>query len=207
MIRRHRTLPRMVGNRIGSRGLAAFAGACRQQAPFFDDFGPFPACPRACARGALVARTGRLVGGHLGRFPQYRACCRSSVVEHSIGNGEVDSSILSGSTIHPIEIRDGGKEDPTAVGMRSARINIDIDWNRSNCRTHRSSCCKGRHRLRHQPPPLLPPPHRIRILDNTPGLPRSKSRGEDGKQALVRHQQWFHLLAQESGLTGQPPRN
>jgi hypothetical protein len=25
--------------------------------------------------------------------------CRSSVVEHSIGNGEVDSSILSGSTI------------------------------------------------------------------------------------------------------------
>lgn len=29
-------------------------------------------------------------------------CCRSSVVEHSIGNGEVDSSILSGSTSHPI---------------------------------------------------------------------------------------------------------
>jgi hypothetical protein len=28
-----------------------------------------------------------------------RARCRSSVVEHSIGNGEVDSSILSGSTI------------------------------------------------------------------------------------------------------------
>jgi hypothetical protein len=28
------------------------------------------------------------------------ACCRSSVVEHSIGNGEVDSSILSGSTSH-----------------------------------------------------------------------------------------------------------
>src|SRR3954453_5456381 len=26
-------------------------------------------------------------------------CCRSSVVEHSIGNGEVLSSILSGSTI------------------------------------------------------------------------------------------------------------
>jgi hypothetical protein len=26
------------------------------------------------------------------------------VVEHSIGNGEVDSSILSGSTTHPIEI-------------------------------------------------------------------------------------------------------
>src|SRR5579883_1855013 len=26
--------------------------------------------------------------------------CRSSVVEHSLGKGEVDSSILSGSTIH-----------------------------------------------------------------------------------------------------------
>ena len=31
-------------------------------------------------------------------------CCRSSVVEHSIGNGEVDSSILSGSTIQPADI-------------------------------------------------------------------------------------------------------
>lgn len=27
-------------------------------------------------------------------------CCRSSVVEHSLGKGEVDSSILSGSTIY-----------------------------------------------------------------------------------------------------------
>src|SRR5215475_4697469 len=27
------------------------------------------------------------------------ACCRSSVVEHSLGKGEVDSSILSGSTM------------------------------------------------------------------------------------------------------------
>src|SRR5215510_13892361 len=34
-----------------------------------------------------------------------KACCRSSVVEHSLGKGEVDSSILSGSTIHPITTR------------------------------------------------------------------------------------------------------
>ena len=40
----------------------------------------------------------------LGRFFGYRACCRSSVVEHSIGNGEVDSSILSGSTSYRLEI-------------------------------------------------------------------------------------------------------
>src|SRR6202161_1769716 len=33
------------------------------------------------------------------------ARCRSSVVEHSIGNGEVDSSILSGSTILASQIR------------------------------------------------------------------------------------------------------
>ena len=32
-------------------------------------------------------------------------CCRSSVVEHSIGNGEVDSSILSGSTIPWVKSR------------------------------------------------------------------------------------------------------
>jgi hypothetical protein len=64
-----------------------------------DHFGPFPAPARACTRGGLVARTGAPVGVLLGRFQQSRACCRSSVVEHSIGNGEVDSSILSGSTI------------------------------------------------------------------------------------------------------------
>jgi hypothetical protein len=31
-------------------------------------------------------------------------CCRSSVVEHSLGKGEVDSSILSGSTSFGPEI-------------------------------------------------------------------------------------------------------
>jgi hypothetical protein len=45
------------------------------------------------------------VGAFFGRFLKFksRACCRSSVVEHSIGNGEVDSSILSGSTRFPFE--------------------------------------------------------------------------------------------------------
>ena len=44
-------------------------------------------------------------GAVFGRFLKFkaRACCRSSVVEHSIGNGEVDSSILSGSTSHPTD--------------------------------------------------------------------------------------------------------
>jgi hypothetical protein len=44
--------------------------------------------------------------GPFGRFTLSGARCRSSVVEHSIGNGEVDSSILSGSTISPNEIKD-----------------------------------------------------------------------------------------------------
>ena len=42
-----------------------------------------------------------LAGGHRGRFCWIfnpAPCCRSSVVEHSLGKGEVDSSILSGST-------------------------------------------------------------------------------------------------------------
>ena len=66
-----------------------------------------------------MARTGRLVGSHFRpKCHQYRACCRSSVVEHSIGNGEVDSSILSGSTIHPVEIRDGTAQLPSACARR-----------------------------------------------------------------------------------------
>jgi hypothetical protein len=52
---------------------------------------------RACAGGGLVARIGAPCRG-LFRPILGGACCRSSVVEHSIGNGEVDSSILSGST-------------------------------------------------------------------------------------------------------------
>ena len=54
---------------------------------------------RACACGGLVARIGPLCRGPFGPILVSGACCRSSVVEHSIGNGEVDSSILSGSTI------------------------------------------------------------------------------------------------------------
>jgi hypothetical protein len=46
-----------------------------------------------------VAMVRRLAGrGVCGRFDA-GSSCRSTVVEHSIGNGEVDSSILSGSTI------------------------------------------------------------------------------------------------------------
>jgi hypothetical protein len=44
-----------------------------------------------------VARIARL-GEPVGSILWFGACCRSSVVEHSLGKGEVDSSILSGST-------------------------------------------------------------------------------------------------------------
>ena len=59
----------------------------------FDDRGALV----ACATGALVERIARL-GEPVGPILRFEACCRSSVVEHSLGKGEVDSSILSGST-------------------------------------------------------------------------------------------------------------
>ncbi len=55
---------------------------------------PVPALARPPALWQGSAR----LGGALWADSRIRACCRSSVVEHSIGNGEVDSSILSGST-------------------------------------------------------------------------------------------------------------
>src|SRR4051794_28883109 len=58
----------------------------------------FPPAARLRQRGPC-GKNRPPAGALLGRFYLSRACCRSSVVEHSIGNGEVDSSILSGSTI------------------------------------------------------------------------------------------------------------
>src|SRR5919197_3756169 len=63
----HFEVKRWDGNRIGPN-----LSPLKLSVPFFDDFGPFPACPRACTKGALVARTGRLKGLN-GRFPEYRA--------------------------------------------------------------------------------------------------------------------------------------
>src|SRR6478736_9243320 len=71
------------------------------------DFCPFWSLPDppACLRQRGPCGKNRPLGGSLlGRFPEYRARCRSSVVEHSIGNGEVDSSILSGSTSYRLEV-------------------------------------------------------------------------------------------------------
>ena len=52
-----------------------------------------------------------------------KACCRSSVVEHSLGKGEVDSSILSGSTIRPLWFhRASITENPMTIGTTPAEI-------------------------------------------------------------------------------------
>src|SRR6188508_160196 len=68
-------------------------GSCRFL-PILD-----PSRPAPCLRQRGPCGKNRPpAGAFWGRFLEYRACCRSSVVEHSIGNGEVDSSILSGST-------------------------------------------------------------------------------------------------------------
>jgi hypothetical protein len=53
--------------------------------------------PALARQGALWQGSARLVEAF--SADSQGVCCRSSVVEHSIGNGEVDSSILSGSTI------------------------------------------------------------------------------------------------------------
>jgi hypothetical protein len=66
-----------------------------------------------------VARIGRLVGPFW-PSPVSGARCRSSVVEHSIGNGEVDSSILSGSTSFPLQTK-GFADQPLPVPPRLKR--------------------------------------------------------------------------------------
>jgi hypothetical protein len=78
-----RRSPRRAGPPAGRRSIRA------RRAP-----GDFP-----CALPPLVAVSARF--GRAGAA----SCCRSSVVEHSLGKGEVESSILSGSTSFPFEIR------------------------------------------------------------------------------------------------------
>src|SRR6516164_8994743 len=51
---------------------------------------------RACAMPGRVARIAALAP--IGRFSHPARRCRSSVVEHPLGKGEVVSSILTGST-------------------------------------------------------------------------------------------------------------
>jgi hypothetical protein len=53
---------------------------------------------RACAVSGLVARIAALAAAFHVRFPHPARRCRSSVVEHPLGKGEVVSSILTGST-------------------------------------------------------------------------------------------------------------
>ena len=50
-----------------------------------------------------------------GRSPPHSGSCRSSVVEHSLGKGEVESSILSGSTRISADVVSGRLSLETAV--------------------------------------------------------------------------------------------
>ena len=69
----------------------------------FGRFGALAATPPECLRQKGPCGKNRPPEGAFWPILYSRACCRSSVVEHSIGNGEVDSSILSGSTIYLAE--------------------------------------------------------------------------------------------------------
>jgi hypothetical protein len=80
-------------------GVATVEAASRHHGVIFSRF-LRPSDPAACLRQRGPCGKNRPpVGALFGPILLVRACCRSSVVEHSIGNGEVDSSILSGSTI------------------------------------------------------------------------------------------------------------
>jgi hypothetical protein len=66
------------------------------------------------------------------------ARCRSSVVEHSIGNGEVDSSILSGSTIFFNKISLFASTLAMRRGTECRTIRPSLNWHRET-RTSRSA--------------------------------------------------------------------
>jgi hypothetical protein len=85
-------------------------GSARNRAPSrswrphganFAGFRSRPRQPAALAPAWALWQGSAALSGPFWLIPvDPRARCRSSVVEHSIGNGEVDSSILSGSTSH-----------------------------------------------------------------------------------------------------------
>ena len=91
---------------------AALCGNCRPGGRFCPDSetfsgipgGPADVFPPKTGRAAL-AQAGTLwqeppaLGRGLRAWYRESLCCRSSVVEHSLGKGEVESSILSRSTI------------------------------------------------------------------------------------------------------------
>ena len=103
----------------------------RQRVPDVDCMPFLTASPpdRACAGGGLVARIGAPWWGLLADS-RIGACCRSSVVEHSIGNGEVDSSILSGSTSFLIDVVDLSCTDPASshlpIRPRNHRVTTGV---------------------------------------------------------------------------------
>jgi hypothetical protein len=60
------------------------------------------------------------------RFHPRPRCCSSSVVEHSLGKGEVESSILSCSTIHFNSLRPVSRADATSSYQVATAI--EADW-------------------------------------------------------------------------------
>jgi hypothetical protein len=84
------------GNRIGPQlSLRKHRPACPAD---FCRILMTPGAARALAHEGALWQGSAALAGPFWADSRIPACCRSSVVEHSIGNGEVDSSILSGST-------------------------------------------------------------------------------------------------------------
>jgi hypothetical protein len=91
------------------------------------------------------------------------------VVEHSIGNGEVDSSILSGSTSHPM-----GDVDFIEISVLRATQTM-VSLNRSMSKRARSSIGQSRFRV---PAKVIAQPRGKRVLlslSNESDLPFTKT--------------------------------
>ena len=84
-------------------------------------------CPAACKSGHLARRFRRRACFFRGQLlvPRAHPGCRSSVVEHSLGKGEVESSIPSGSTIKIRLVHsDFAQLAPIALGWFASRSSV-----------------------------------------------------------------------------------
>jgi hypothetical protein len=118
-----------------------------------------PRAPRGCCR-CLANRRGVVypVPAQPSGADRSRRCCRSSVVEHSLGKGEVESSILSGSTItsggcaarRTHFLRNGGSASPRQNGLTFRRCDLATAGSVAALRPSRPRCAR---RLRMRPFP------------------------------------------------------
>jgi hypothetical protein len=145
-----RRKPPLQARFLGRFAAFAHGGRLRPEKPRKKDRGKsrFPAIPtHACALWGLVARIAAFAAALLRDSRVGRRRCRSSVVEHSLGKGEVLSSILSGSTTKPLIaglfrcLYNPSRQFPAERYANSTRQNVENPW---TLFTARSGCLRSR---------------------------------------------------------------